>query len=478
MLDKDTLPLLRDAVRTLEQGHLGRHEHRARRTDARAIARALNDAARRLRDDYPFFHPLYAAQMQQPPHPIAGLAYALALASNPNSHAAAGGRASIGMEREAVAGIGRMIGWSNCAGHLCGGGTLANAEALWIAARRRPGKTIVASDEAHYSHARMSAVLGLPFEAVRCDRSLRIDTRALAARLTRGDVGTVVATLGTTASGAVDPLPELVALRERFGFRLHVDAAYGGYFALVEDLDAATRAAFDALPAADSIVIDPHKRGLQPLGCSCVLFRDPDDARDLRHRSPCADPHDADALGDGGFECSRPGAAAVALWATMRELPLVRDGEFARMLGASRAAALAFHARLREDARFAVTSPPDLDIVVWAMVADDAEGASLRAREVQAECARRGLFFSLTEIAGDRLATPDRIPLSQRARISCLRAVLMKPEHLDWVDRIYGILCEAADAVCGRRKHSTVRRRVREASPALGRKAWPPGPAD
>ena len=450
MLDKDTLPLLCDAVRTLEQGRAGRSARQTSRADAHAIARVLHAVARRLRDDYPFSDPLYAAQMQQPPHPIARLAYALALSSSPNNHAAAGGQASIAMERDAVAGIAAMIGWSDYAGHLCGGGTLANAEALWIAAQTRPGKTIVASDEAHYSHARMSGVLGLQFETVGCDRSLRVDTRALAARLARGDVGTVVATLGTTASGAVDPLPELVALRERFAFRLHVDAAYGGYFALVEDLDAATRAAFDALPAADSIVIDPHKHGLQPLGCSCVLFRDPDDARHFRHRSPCTDSHDPAAIAEGGFECSRPGAAAVALWATMRELPLVRDGEFASMLRASRAAAVALHAKLRNDARFVVTSAPDLDIVVWTVAVNDDERTSSLAREVQAECARRGLHLSLTEIARDRLAAPERLPMPESGRVVCLRAVLMKAEHLDWVDRMYGILGDAVDAVCRR----------------------------
>ena len=48
--------------------------------------------------------------------------------------------------------------------------------------------------------------------------------------LRKGDVGTVVATLGTTALGAVDPLDQILALRDRYGFRVHVDSAYGGYF--------------------------------------------------------------------------------------------------------------------------------------------------------------------------------------------------------------------------------------------------------
>jgi tyrosine decarboxylase/aspartate 1-decarboxylase len=58
---------------------------------------------------------------------------------------------------------------------------------------------------------------------------------ALEDELRRGDVGTVVATMGTTALGSVDPLPEILALRDRYGFRVHLDAAYGGYFRLIAE---------------------------------------------------------------------------------------------------------------------------------------------------------------------------------------------------------------------------------------------------
>ena len=246
--------------------------------------------------------------MQQPPHPLARLAYALALSTNPNNHSEAGSRVGIEMEREAVAAIARMVGWTRFAGHLCGGGTIANTEALWVAAQRVPHRLIVASEQSHYTHERMSRVLGLPFESIPCDASARIDISALAARLARGGVGTVVATLGTTATGAVDPLPALLSLRDRHGFRLHVDAAYGGYFALVDELAAGTRAAFDAISAVDSIVIDPHKHGLQPYGCSSVLFRDPADAGLFRHPSACADFDEANGVSEERFRVLSTGA--------------------------------------------------------------------------------------------------------------------------------------------------------------------------
>ena len=65
-----------------------------------------------------------------------------------------------------------------------------------------------------------------------------------------------------------------------------MDAAYGGYFALAENLDATAAAAFARIGEADSIVIDPHKHGLQPYGCGCILFRDPAVGRLYKHASP------------------------------------------------------------------------------------------------------------------------------------------------------------------------------------------------
>src|SRR5207249_1996269 len=298
--------------------------------DRAALARVLNEVADRLHDNYPYFHPLYAGQMLKPPHSVARLAYMLALWLNPNNHALDGGRASSAMEKEAVAALAKMVGWEKHLGHLCSGGTMANLEALWIAGQQAPGKKILASEQAHYTHRRLSQVLKLDFEAVACDRNGRLDVPALKQTLDQGNVGTVVATLGTTATGSVDPLPEILELRRRHGFRLHADAAYGGYFGLASNLGPETRRAFNHLGEADSIVIDPHKHGLQPYGCGCVLFRDPTVGRFYKHDSPYTYFSSPELhLGEISLECSRPGAAAVALWATQRLFPLVPGGAFA-----------------------------------------------------------------------------------------------------------------------------------------------------
>jgi glutamate/tyrosine decarboxylase-like PLP-dependent enzyme len=340
-----------------------------------------------------------------------------------------------------------MFGWKEFLGHLCGGGTMANLEALWVAGRLAPGRTVLASSQAHYTHGRISSVLGLPFEEIPAERSGRLDADALARRLEQGGVGTVVATLGTTATGAVDPLPEVLRLKERHGFRLHVDAAYGGYFRLAENLDPPARAAFEAIGAADSIVVDPHKHGLQPYGCGCVLFRDPSVGRLYKHDSPYTYFSSGELhLGEISLECSRPGASAVALWATMRLLPLEQGGAFARRLEDSRTAALDLHARIAADPRFLPAFRPELDIVAWLVRAGSVSACSSRARRVFEEAARRNLHLALAELPAAFFDLEGAGIARDRDSVTCLRSVLMKPEHRAWIPSIWSALDAAAGA--------------------------------
>jgi tyrosine decarboxylase/aspartate 1-decarboxylase len=431
MLESDTPRALEEALEALERQFAALPEFQPAVPEE--IPGILADVAARLGNNFPYFHPLYAGQMLKPPHPVARAAYALATWINPNNHALDGGRASSEMEREAVAQIAAMFGWRQHLGHLAGGGTMANLEALWVAGCLCPGKKIVASSQSHYTHERVSGVLQLPFGKVPTDTRGRMDPAALECLLKTGDIGCVVATLGTTATGSVDPLPEILSLRGRYGFRLHVDAAYGGYFMLADNLGPEARAAFDRIAEADSIVIDPHKHGLQPYGCGCVLFRDPAVGTLYKHESPATyfssrQQH----LGEISLECSRPGASAVALWATMRLLPLARGGEFAQSLATCRRAALALHGRLAADARFITPFEPQLDIVVWA----PRDGSAQRIFD---EAAKRNLHLALARLPGAFFGSAE-------PEVLALRSVLMKPEHEQWIDRIWEILNEATNA--------------------------------
>src|SRR6202789_545672 len=159
--------------------------------DLTAVARVLEETAHRLADNYPYFHPLYAGQMLKPPHPVARAAYALAMTVNPNNHARDGGRASTEMEIEAVRGIAAMFGWTDhldsYLGHLTSSGTIANLEALWVAGQLAPGRRILGSAQAHYTHKRISAVLKLEYASIPTDSRGRMNMDALEAELRKGD---------------------------------------------------------------------------------------------------------------------------------------------------------------------------------------------------------------------------------------------------------------------------------------------------
>jgi len=448
----DPVPgLLARAIQLLEAEfkHLPRYEPAIQDSGAAdresPIEQILETVAHRMGDNYPYFHPLYAGQMLKPPHPVARAAYALAMKINPNNHARDGGRASSSMEVEAVAEIAAMFGWTEYLGHLTSSGTLANLEALWIAGQLAPGRRILSSEQAHYTHRRISSVLRLDYASIACDGRGRMDLKALESELRKGDVGMVVVTLGTTAMGAVDPLDQVLALRERYGFRVHVDGAYGGYFGLIPgELEEPARRAYAAISQADSIVIDPHKHGLQPYGCGCVLFRDPSVGRFYKHDSPYTYFTSAELhLGEISLECSRAGAAAVALWATQQLLPLTPGGEFARGLAAGRRAAVELHRRLCADNRFETpfAGPPELDIVVWKVAAGTAEDASARAQKIFDRSAERDLHLALVQLPQSWFGKSHS---AKSGSVNCLRSVLMKPEHEAWLDRIWERLSAAA----------------------------------
>jgi glutamate/tyrosine decarboxylase-like PLP-dependent enzyme len=444
-IDQSHLSAFVQALKTLDEGFAALPDFTARTRGAEKIAEILDDTAVRLQDNYPYFHPLYAGQMLKPPHPIARLAYSLAMSINPNNHALDGGRATSAMEKEAVADIAGMFGWTNALGHLCGGGTMANLEALWVAGQLRPGKKVLASSQAHYTHGRISGVLRLEFESVPVDSLGRMDVNALEDLLRQGNVGTVVATMGTTAIGSVDPLAEILALRERYNFRIHADAAYGGYFGLARNLAAPAATAFSQLSHVDSIVIDPHKHGLQPYACGCVLFRDPAVGALYKHDSPYTYFSSNELhLGEISLECSRPGAAAAALWATQKLLPLARGGEFAAGLEQGREAALALHRKLQADDDFVAAFEPELDIVIFAAPAASLSQVSVRSREIFAAAATRGLHLAVAELPVSFFAAS--LPLNtrrDRETLTVLRSVLMKPEHAEWINQIWELLRSA-----------------------------------
>jgi len=234
-------------------------------------------------------------------------------------------------------------------------------------------------------------------------------------------------------------------LRKRYDFRVHVDAAYGGYFKIASELGTAARQAFDGTSEVDSIVIDPHKHGLQPYGCGCVLFRDPKVGALYKHDSPYTYFSSAELhLGEITLECSRAGASAVALWATQKLLPMNVGGEFSQALDKSLQAARALYELLDRSDKYQVLMQPELDILVYGVNAEDAAAASRKASEVFEAAAKRDLHLALVNLPSSMVSRYWPALDINEQNVTCLRSCLLKPEHLDWLDEIGQILDDVA----------------------------------
>ena len=436
-----------DGIARWESGFRPFARHPSLEIAPETAAQVIDDLVARLGGNYPFFHPDYAGQMLRPPHEVALAAYAIAARINPNNHALDGGPPTAAMERECVDQLAVMLGLrAPYLGHLTSSGTIANLEALWVATRVHPGSCVVFSSEAHYTHARMCELLGVKTIALPVDASGRMDLNALESLRAEDRVGTVVVTAGTTAAGAIDQVDKVVALARHRGWRVHVDAAYGGFFSILSRDPSAglDTAVWDAIGQADSVVIDPHKHGLQPYGCGAVLFADPHVGAYYKHESPYTYFTSKDLhLGEISLECSRPGAAAAALWATLRCFPLTVAG-FGASLAASRNAALALYARAREDGALTPVVEPQLDIFT---------AAPLRLGESKAVTAISKVTDAIFERAHSQPHEPLflakwRLPKAFGAlalpqlqwdapQCTVIRSVLMKPEHASDTDRIY-----------------------------------------
>lgn len=436
MYNKNSLILLQKALDNLSFGFSGL-PHFEQPIPA-STEKILMQVAEKMQDNFPYFHPLYAGQMLKPPHEIARLAYMLSMWLNPNNHALDGGKASSEMEKEAVAEIACMFGWKKFLGHLTSSGTFANLEALWVAGKIHPKKKIAASELAHYTHERISEVLKLPFEKIAADKNGMMNLKKLETQLKKGKIGTLVVTMGTTGIGSVDPLPEILQLQKKYSFRIHLDAAYGGYFRLAENLSSNTLAKYALMQKADSIVIDPHKHGLQPYGCGCILFKDPAVGKFYKHDSPYTYFSSDDLhLGEISLECSRAGAAAVGLWATQKLFPLTVGGEFSMRMNRSHLAALMLYKKIKNDKRFIALQQPEIDIVIWAPLKKSISSMNKSSKKIFEKAAAKNVHLALFNYPVHLLPNHWNDIIKDADHVTCLRSCLMKPEHVDWVDEIW-----------------------------------------
>ncbi len=217
-------------------------------------------------------------------------------------------------------------------------------------------------------------------------------------------------------------------------------------------LDPAVARAFRAIREADSIVVDPHKRGLQPYGCGSVFFKDASVGRFYKHDSPYTYFTSAKLhLGEISLECSRAGAAAAALWTTMRVLPLEADRGLGPILARTRAAAVRWAELIRGSESLRLALEPALDIVTFYPVV----AGELRVSAISAETQRvfealmndpeHPVYLATLKVSPPLLGGDDSLIWDQDEAL-VFRSVLMKPEHFDAVPELHG----RVESVAGR----------------------------
>ncbi|HEX2059797.1 MAG TPA: aminotransferase class I/II-fold pyridoxal phosphate-dependent enzyme [Thermoanaerobaculia bacterium] len=310
------------------------------------------------------------------------------------------------IETEIVRWLASLAGFPETAeGTAVSGGSAANLTGLLAArARFEVGKrpVIITSADAHYSVARAGAIMGIPAAdvlKVPTDEMHRMDVEALeealAAVEARDDAATmaIVATAGSTATGAFDKLDEIALLRDRYRTWLHVDAAHGASVLLSERHAALVR----GLERADSLSWDPHKMMWMPLSLGTVLVRDgiwlrrafEADAPYLFHAG-------SENLGEMTIQCSKR-ADAIKLWLVLRSRGVV---PFVQALERVTALTRHLYQRVVESDDFEPVHEPQLNIFCFRRRGfTDEQTADLRERLIRSGRA----WITTTVLRGERV---------------------------------------------------------------------------
>jgi glutamate/tyrosine decarboxylase-like PLP-dependent enzyme len=442
--------LLQIALQDLDKWRSSFGEFQSEGANKDKISSIIQELTERLKGNYPFHHPSYAGQMLKPPHPIAWIAYSLAATVNPNNHALDGGPPTSVMEKEVTAKMAKMVGYAEFLGHLSSSGTFANLEALWVLSQTLPkGKKVAYSSQAHYTHERICSVLHIPTIKIPALPNGEWDWTFI--DLHKEEIGAFVVTMGTTGMGIVEPLEKVLAFKKKQSIKIHVDSAYGGFFKLIED-ELPSKIHWKLMREADSIVIDPHKHGLQPYGCGCVLFKDPKVGLYYKHDSPYTYFSSDDLhLGEISLECSRAGASAAAFWATIELFDLTKDG-LGSIIHLCRKAALVFANEIQIEKNFGLVAEPELDIVVYyPLSAKSATELSDLSRKIFTHGMNlplnEGFHLSLFTIDSSLIKAKNDGFVCDSNQTVVLRSVFMKPEQLEFIPELVGRLNVAIDSV-------------------------------
>ena len=352
---------------------------------------ALLDTVRNVISEYSRHsgHPRMFGYVASPGTAITAIGNMIAAAMNINVTAWRSAPSGTDLERLTIDWLKEMLGYPAPAGGLLtSGGSMANFAALGAARSAKAGANVVrdgvaaagrrmclyVSEESHFSMAKAAGMLGLGesnVRAVKTDERLHIDLadleRLVAADLAAGHLPfCVVANAGTTATGAFDPLAEVADFAHRHNLWMHVDAAYGGFAALAPS----ARHFFAGIEEADSVTLDPHKWLYLPVGCGCVLYKDPDAARaafshGADYTRPIGLEHDeAFAFWDYGPELTRP-FRALDLWLLIK---FAGAGRLGKAVEENIACAKYFEELVKASDDFEMLAPVELSVFCFRYV--------------------------------------------------------------------------------------------------------------
>jgi glutamate/tyrosine decarboxylase-like PLP-dependent enzyme len=339
----------------------------------------------------------------------------LAAVTNKYSGVFFAGPGAVRMENQMVRWVADLIGYpAGAAGHIASGGSIATLTAI-VSAREAHrlraadfGSAVVyLTSQAHHCIGKSLHLAGMgetPVRQVATDEAYRMRPDALAAAVAEDQAAglrpwLVIASAGTTDTGAVDPLGAIASVAERAGCWFHVDAAYGGFFLLTDH----GRALLQGIERSHSAVLDPHKGLFLPYGSGIVVVRD---AAPLLAGHNYTGSYMQDTWADASEispadvspELSRH-FRALRMWLP---LALLGTSPFRAALEEKLLLARYFHRQI-ERAGFEVGPMPDLSVVTYRWVPAGASGEDAdRINKAIIEGARRDgrVFLSSTMLDG------------------------------------------------------------------------------
>ena len=392
-------------------------------------------------------HPRWFAYITSSAVPIGVLSDLAASALNQNPSLWRAAPAATTVELETIDWIKEILGFpAEAEGIFSSGGQMANILAHVVMRDQRAGwdvrqhgmagpngsgvpLRIYTSDQAHYCHHQAVEVLGMGRDTVRDvpsdeKRQMRLDSlvqmidedmRAGARPIA------IVAAAGTVAAGAVDPIPEMLAVARDRGLWLHVDGAYGAFGVLAPSAPPRLKAMADA----DSIACDPHKWLYAPIGAAATLIREPGALQSsfgfkARYLQYIDEPGRID-LAERSMENTRP-FRALKVWLALKAYG--REG-YAAMLERNIRLAAYLEAMVRATPGLVMAAPRDLSIVNWRV-----EPASLAGNKERLDRLQLAVMHELEE-RGIAVVSNAPLPEGGMALRACIVNFRTRPEDME-----------------------------------------------